>query len=89
MTFCIGSDLLLKDRIEVSFVNVQGLARCPVAHTCSCLLEIPKTYKDFQGFRSEFLGVLNSNVWVMFITLFYYLKCINAGAVHIYTGEDF
>lgn len=65
MRFCTGSDLLLKDKIEVSFVNVQGLARRPVAHTCSCLLEIPKTYENFPGFRTEFLAVLNANVWVM------------------------
>ena len=65
MRFCTGSDLLLQDHIDVSFVNVTGIARRPVAHTCSCLLEIPKTYESFPGFRTEFLAVLNANVWIM------------------------
>ena len=54
MQFCTGSDLLLQDHIDVSFVNVTGIARRPVAHTCSCLLEIPKTYESFPGFRTKF-----------------------------------
>ena len=65
LRFCTGSDLLLGKDIEVSFVNVTGLARRPVAHTCSCLLELPKTYENFPQFRSEFLSILNANVWVM------------------------
>ena len=48
-------DLLLQDHIDVSFVNVTGIARRPVAHTCSC----------YPGFRTEFLADLNANVWVM------------------------
>ena len=56
MRFCTGSDLLLQDHIDVSFVNVTGIARRPVAHTCSCLLEIPKTCESFPGFRTEYLA---------------------------------
>ncbi|XP_052245976.1 uncharacterized protein LOC127854906 [Dreissena polymorpha] len=63
--FCTGSDLMVSKEIQVVFVNVSGLARRPIAHTCSCLLELSKSYESFPQFRSEFMGVLDSNVWVM------------------------
>jgi hypothetical protein len=63
--FCTGSDLIVCKEIKVSFVNTSGLARRPIAHTCSCLLELSKSYESFPQFRSEFLAVLESNVWVM------------------------
>ena len=63
--FRTGSDLMVSKEINVSFVNVSGLARRPIAHTCSCLLELSKTYESFPQFRSEFMAVLESNVWVM------------------------
>lgn len=65
LRFCTGSDLMIREKIDVSFVNVKGLARRPVAHTCSCLLELPKTYENFPQFRTEFMSVLNANVWIM------------------------
>jgi hypothetical protein len=63
--FCTGSDLMINKEVKVAFVNVSGLARRPVAHTCSCLLELSKSYESFPQFRSEFMAVLRSNIWVM------------------------
>ena len=65
LRFCTGSDLLINNSVEIAFVNVTGLARRPMAHTCSCLLELPKFYENFPQFRKEFLSVLNANIWVM------------------------
>ena len=65
LRFCTGSDLLLTEKIDVSFVNVAGLARRPVAHTCSCLLELSRTFESYPMFKSEFMAVLESNIWVM------------------------
>jgi hypothetical protein len=65
MRFCTGSDLLLGKEIEIAFVNGTGLARRPVAHTCTCLLELPKSYENFPQFRKEFMSVLNANIWIM------------------------
>lgn len=65
LRFCTGSDLLIREKIDVSFVSVTGLARRPIAHTCSCLLELPKTYENYPQFRTEFMSVLNANVWIM------------------------
>ncbi|MEW8545903.1 MAG: hypothetical protein AB2693_20465 [Candidatus Thiodiazotropha sp.] len=65
LRFCTGSNLLVREKIDVAFVNVPVFARRPVAHTCACLLELNKTYEDYPTFRNEFMSVLNSNVWVM------------------------
>jgi len=63
--FCTGSDLLISHKITISFVNVTGLARRPVAHTCSCMLELPKQFDSYIQFRSEFNAILESNYWEM------------------------
>ena len=48
LRFVTGSDLLLSGtdkhyhRITVSMVELDGLSRRPVAHTCGRILELPK-----------------------------------------------
>ena len=49
--------------LRVSFVNLDGLAQRPVAHTCGCVLELPVTYESFPQFREEMNDVLNSWYW--------------------------
>jgi hypothetical protein len=65
LRFCTGSDLIIKEKIYVRFVDLDGLARRPVAHTCGCVIEIPKKYDSFMDFRKELNNVLQSNIWVM------------------------
>lgn len=65
LRFCTGSDLFLSKTIQVSFTDMSNFERRPVAHTCSCSLELASTYATFAEFRTEFLGVLKSGVWVM------------------------
>lgn len=63
--FATGSNLPIRE-ITVSFmVSTSTLTRCPVAHTCTGMLELPETYESFVIFRSEFNSLLNSNIWVM------------------------
>ena len=56
LRFCTGSDLLLTEKIDVSFVNVAGLARRPVAHTCSCLLELSRTFEKLPNVQVRIHG---------------------------------
>jgi len=49
----------------VEFTNVVGLARAPIAHTCSGVLELPSKYEYFADFRKELNCILASNIWVM------------------------
>ncbi|XP_041924294.1 uncharacterized protein LOC121688641 [Alosa sapidissima] len=65
LRYCTGSDLFLGKMIQVTFVNMPDFARRPVAHTCSCALELASNYTTFSEFRSEFLAVLKSGIWVM------------------------
>lgn len=65
LRFVTGSDLMIKDCISVRFVDLQGIARRPIAHTCGCVLELPKVYANYPDFKTEFLSVLQSSVWVM------------------------
>ena len=69
--FGTGSDILLSDgvnefkAISISFTNVTGLVKNPVAHTCGRVLEISEQYDSVLEFRSEFSSVLTSDIWVM------------------------
>lgn len=64
LRFCTGSNLPI-EKIKIEFINTEGFARVPIAHTCSRELQIPTTYENFLNFREEFNNLLNSNVWVM------------------------
>lgn len=66
LRYCTGSDLFLSKTIKVTFTVEQSqFARAPLAHTCSCSLEMASDYKDYTDFRSEFSSLLKSGVWVM------------------------
>ncbi|XP_070551821.1 uncharacterized protein [Ptychodera flava] len=65
LRFCTGANLMVKQEIWVRFVDLAGLARRPVAHTCGCVLELPRSYENFPQFRSEFKSVIDSGIWVM------------------------
>lgn len=65
LRFCTGSDLFIGKNITVSFNQVQGFQRRPVAHTCGCYLELSVSYDSYPDFRNEMNRILESNVWVM------------------------
>lgn len=65
LRFVTGSDVITTTTIAVEFNKLSGLASRPIGHTCSCSLEIPESYDSYPDFRSQFTGVLTSNIWVM------------------------
>ncbi|XP_055026977.2 uncharacterized protein [Misgurnus anguillicaudatus] len=66
LRYCTGSDLFLSKTIKVTFTAEQPqFDRAPLAHTCSCSLELASNYKNYADFRTEFISVLKSGVWVM------------------------
>nr|XP_055076025.1 uncharacterized protein LOC129455338 isoform X2 [Misgurnus anguillicaudatus] len=65
LRFCTGSTVLCKDKIEVTFNNLCGLSRRPVAHTCGAVLELPCTYSTYPEFRTEFDCVLSGDCFTM------------------------
>lgn len=64
LRFCTGSDLA-NQNIKIDFIESDGFARVPVAHTCSKLLQLPLSYENFMTFRTEFNNILTSNIWIM------------------------
>lgn len=51
--------------IQVKIVDMEGISRRPIAHTCGKVLDIPKAYESYTVFRSEMNAVLTSSVLVM------------------------
>ncbi|WAR05327.1 hypothetical protein MAR_020696 [Mya arenaria] len=58
--FVTGSKSTPRSRIIIDFTHESGLKRIPMAHTCSNMIVLPDTYKDYDTFRSEFKHVLAS-----------------------------
>ncbi|XP_033102039.1 uncharacterized protein LOC117105102 [Anneissia japonica] len=65
LRFCTGADMTVQDKISVRFTETT--IRCPTAHTCGCVLEIPRLYaaEPFMTFKSEFLTLLQNRYWQM------------------------
>ena len=65
LRFTTASDVLVTDRLTISFINSEGLQRWPIAHTCGYTLEVPSRYVSFCVLRGEFKAILNSDIWEM------------------------
>ncbi len=60
LRFITGSSVILNNEISVSFNSLSGLARRPISHTCSCLIELSTSYMSYPEFEKEMLTVLSS-----------------------------
>lgn len=60
LRFMTGQDLMPQQPISVMFSRMEGVARRPIAHTCSNLLELSFCYETIQDFSREFKAVLRS-----------------------------
>lgn len=66
LRFITGSSVCIDKKIEITFNNLSGAARRPIAHTCTCILEVPLSYATYPEFSEEFLKILMSELsWVM------------------------
>ena len=58
MRYITGSCVCTVSNIGITFNSLAGLSRRPIAHTCSCTLEIPTTYVNYDDFCKEFYSIL-------------------------------
>ena len=67
LRFVSGSSVCLDKKITVSFNDLSGLSRRPIAHTCDCMLELPLSYISYRDFTTEFRSVLSDTqfTWYM------------------------
>ena len=59
LRFVTGNFVISVPTISVTFNSLDGLARRPIAHTCSAMLEISSMYVSLQEFMSEFRSILS------------------------------
>ena len=65
LRYCTGSDILTVEKILVEFTSLTGTERRPIAHTCGCVLQLPRSYESYMDFRYEFDSILSHNIWIM------------------------
>ena len=67
LRFVTGSAVCSTHKIEVQFNSLSGMARRPIAHTCSNILELPATYLSYPEFAKEFRMVMSDEMysWIM------------------------
>ena len=66
LRFVTGSSVCSAKEITISFNRLSGLARRPISHTCSCLLELSTCYYTYPDFADEFMRILSSEIaWPM------------------------
>ena len=63
LKFTTGSELMLFPELQATFNQLEKASRRPIAHTCSCVLEIPSTYSSFPELREEFTHILEATSW--------------------------
>ncbi|VVC44781.1 HECT domain [Cinara cedri] len=64
--FCTGSDVITDNQIVVRFSDLMWYNHyAPIAHTCSCILQLPLKYKSYEYFQMEMDCILSSNCWTM------------------------
>lgn len=63
--FTTASDVLITNKLEVTFTKFECAACRPIAHTCGPLLELPSTYCNFVELREQFNNILEKDIWEM------------------------
>jgi hypothetical protein len=59
LQFTTGSDIIINgQKLKVTFTELTGLQRRPIAHTCAPLLELPSTYQYYNELVEEFSSLL-------------------------------
>lgn len=55
---------MMEQGLSISFTNMDGFQRRPIAHTCDPILELPCTYQNYTELAEEFTTALsNKDAW--------------------------
>jgi hypothetical protein len=58
--FITGYGVCTTHKIKITFNGLCGLARRPIAHTCSSHMELPTDYLNYQDFANDFQTIFNN-----------------------------
>ena len=59
--------MLVPEAAFLTFNRLDGLARRPISHTCSCTRELSVTYSTFLEFEAAFRNILSSPEYITWI----------------------
>jgi len=66
LRFVTGSAVLTSKSITITFNNLSGIQRHPIAHMCDCVLELPISYPSYPEFEHEFSVLMSEEMsWTM------------------------
>ena len=65
LRYWTGSDMLLEEKLFITFTHMTEFERRPIAHTCTFTLELPEIYPSYNVFKEEINGILSKPIWVM------------------------
>lgn len=65
LRFTTAMDVIVGNKIRISFIKSEGFSARPIAHTCGPVLELPSTYSNYVELREQFTNILSRNDWEM------------------------
>ena len=70
LRFVTGSSVLPSSPLTTMFNNSSGLARRPIAHTCSNAIELSVSYATFDELENEIQAVLSDHDYSWYMDLY-------------------
>lgn len=65
LCFTTAMDVIVGNKLEVTFIKSEGFSSRPIAHTCGPVLELPSSYANYVELREEFTNILSRDGWEM------------------------
>ncbi len=65
LRFTTAMDVIVGNKLKISFIKSEGFSSRPIAHTCGPVLELPSTYANYVELREQFANILSRDDWEM------------------------
>ena len=65
LRFTTATDVIVGNKLAISFVKSEGFSSRPIAHTCGPVLELPSSYANYVELREQFANILSRDDWEM------------------------
>lgn len=62
LAFVTGSDVIVCDGLSVTFLELVGAEKRPIAHTCGPVLELPSTYQSYNELAEQFNFIIKNTI---------------------------
>ena len=65
LRFTTAMDIIVGNKLKISFIKSEGFSSRPIAHTCGPVLELPSTYANYVELREQLANILSRDDWEM------------------------